>query len=225
MAGVALAVMCLIGVAIYSLSQLKETVWTSSLQELSVQAVESRALPDFQFKDGDQTLKPADFHGHWTLLSFWAHWCGPCLEEMPALNQLGEQWQSTALQVLTVNVDDPTSESFESARQFLTDNEITLPTFYDRQKVLKNAFGVEELPQHFLINPQGQVVWRAVGAFKWNDPKARDQLVLVMGDEAFSDGDGIDGFEDTTDGPPPSPTEPQGSSPKSAPQSVGGTGE
>jgi hypothetical protein len=43
---------------------------------------------------------------------------------------------------------------------------------------------VSDLPQHFLISPDKKIVWQAKGAFKWNDSKARDQLMKLMEDES-----------------------------------------
>ncbi len=185
MAGMAIAAIILIGVVIYSLSQLNTTVWTSSLKDLSVKPNLQQNLPHFEYSDEskERILKPESFAGHWTLLTFWAYWCGPCLEEMPALNQLGQQYQGSEFEILTVNVDDPKSENFEAARRFLSEQDIVLASVFDRKGELKKAFAVEDLPQHFLINPKMQIVWKAKGAFKWNEPKARDQLIRAMTEE------------------------------------------
>lgn len=199
MAGIAIAVILLIIVAIYSLSQLKQTVWTRTLGPVALDAKEKREAPDFDFKSDTQTLKKSDFLQHWTLLSFWAHWCAPCLEELPTLNQLGEQWQNASLQIMTVNIDDPKTESFESARRFLTENEVTLPTLFDRDGVIQKAFNVKDVPQHFLINPEGQIVWQAVGGFQWNDAHAREELMRVMGDDFYTEGSDPEEFEESTD--------------------------
>jgi thiol-disulfide isomerase/thioredoxin len=205
MAGMAIAAILLMIVVIYSLSQLKQTVWTRTLGQVALDAKEKRPAPEFNFKDGEQSLQSADLLGHWTLLSFWAHWCAPCLEELPTLNQLGDQWQNASLQIITVNIDDPKTESFESARRFLTDNEVTLPTLFDRDAFIQKAFAVKDVPQHFLINPEGQIVWQAVGALQWNDARAREELMRVMGDDVYTEGSDPDGYEEPMDSMSPEP--------------------
>jgi thiol-disulfide isomerase/thioredoxin len=184
MAGMAVAAMILIGIAIYSLSQLSTSTWTSSLQDLTLNPTLRQDLPHFEYSSEGKSLNSQNFEGKWTLLTFWAYWCGPCLEEMPALNQLVQQWQGPDFDVVTINVDKPGTEEYESARKFLTDNSIVLATLFDKNEDLKKAFKVNGLPQHFLINPDKKIVWQATGAFKWNEPKARDQLMKLMEDES-----------------------------------------
>lgn len=183
MTGMAFVILALIGLAIYSFSQIKQTPWTSSLSDPVITSTLRQELPHFEYFNEGKTLKAQNFEGKWTLLSFWAHWCGPCLEEMPALDQLSQGWQGPEFEVITVNVDDPNSEDFEAARKFLVDNEIAIPTLFDKSGDLKKAFDVHDLPTHFLISPEKQIVWKARGAFKWNGNKAHDQLMKIMEDE------------------------------------------
>jgi thiol-disulfide isomerase/thioredoxin len=184
MAGMAVAAIALIATAIYSLNQLNSPAWTSSLKDLALNPTLRQELPQFEYSSEGKSLKAQNFEGKWTLLTFWAYWCGPCLEEMPALNQLGQQWQGPDFEILTVNVDKPGTEEFEAGRKFLTENSVVLPTLFDKTGELKKAFNVTDLPQHFLISPDKKIVWQAKGAFKWNDAKARDQLMKLMEDES-----------------------------------------
>ncbi len=196
--------MVLIGIAIYSLSQLNSTVKSTTLRDLALNPTLRQDLPHFEYPDQGKVLTPESFAGHWTLLTFWAHWCAPCLEEMPALNSLGQQWQGKNFEILTVNVDDPKTENAEAARAFLSEQEIALPTVFDSAGILKRAFAVDELPRHFLISPKKKIVWEARGAFRWNDTSARDRLMAVMADEAFPENAGeSESGEGSTGAPSP----------------------
>lgn len=188
MAGVAVAAIVLIGVVIYSLSQISGTAMdTPQLPVPTITATLRQDLPHFEYSNEGKSLKAQNFEGKWTLLTFWADWCAPCLDEMPALNQLAQQWQGPEFEVLTINVDDPHSENFEAAKKFLSDQGIVLPTLFDRDGDLKKAFGVTDLPRHFLINPQQKIVWQERGAFQWTNPKVRDQLMKVIEDSTEDD--------------------------------------
>lgn len=184
MAAMAVLVILLIGVAIYSLSQMKPETWTSSLKEPDIQPTLRQNLPNFEYSNEGQQLKTDDFKEKWTLLSFWANWCEPCREELPLLNQLSQQWQGPEFDVVTVNIDEPRSESLEAARKFLSEGELQFRTLFDTNGVLKRAFSVTDLSQHFLISPEGKIVWQAKGAFQWTSPKAIDQLMKIMEDSA-----------------------------------------
>jgi thiol-disulfide isomerase/thioredoxin len=180
MAGVAVAVIILLGGAIYSLSRFESTRAVVTLKDPGLQISNRRNLPQFEYTADEKTLSPQTLVGKWTLISFWAAWCQPCLDELPSLNQLGQNWQGPEFQVITINTDEPGSENFEVARDFITANEIELPTYFDKDGKLKKAFEVEAVPRHFLVNPKGEIVWEGQGAFTWNDEKTRGQLLKVM---------------------------------------------
>ncbi len=176
----ALAIAGLIGLAIFSLSKLSTSAWNSSLKDPEIQDTLKQAVPQFQHEELGRALTPNGAEGKWSLLTFWSITCAPCIEELPALNALASSWQGPPFQILTVNVDGDNAENLENARLILQEDQITLPTFFDKGQQLKNAFQVNEYPRHFLISPTKQIVWQAVGAFKWNDTKARDQLLKLM---------------------------------------------
>jgi thiol-disulfide isomerase/thioredoxin len=179
MAFVAVAIIALLSLAIYSLSRLQTKPWASSLSALEIQSTFRKDLPQFELKDGEKVINPQHFLGHWTLLTFWSYSCPPCLQEMPSLNALALGWQGEELEVLTVNVDPKDSENFTLAKKWLLEEEIELPTVFDRDQVLNKAFAVTEYPRHFLIDREGKIVWEASGAYAWNEPMALGQLLKL----------------------------------------------
>ena len=171
--------------AIYSLSHLTSAPWTRSLEAPNLSAGtltnEPGKLPDFNFRDeSGKVLSPDRFEGRWTLLTFWSYGCTPCMLELPGMNQFVLNWQGPEFDVLTVNTDEEQTENLEQAHQFLLDQEITLPTVFDSKGVIRKAFDVTEYPRHYVINPEGRILWAASGAFNWNDPSARDQILRLM---------------------------------------------
>lgn len=178
MAGAAVAILLLLGVAIYSLSRLSTSPWASHLSPPNLQLSSRQELPHFEYADGEKSLSAQNFEGHWTLLTFWSIACTPCLAEMPALNQLAQGWQGPQFEVVTVNIDE--GDNLEQAKRYLSETEIVLPTFFDKQGTLKSAFGVHEYPRHFLIGPDTKIAWSATGAFAWNENSARDRLLKLM---------------------------------------------
>jgi cytochrome oxidase Cu insertion factor (SCO1/SenC/PrrC family) len=179
MAGVAVAIILLLAVAIYSLSRLSTNPWASRLMTPHLQSSSRQDLPHFEYKIGGKELTSQNLEGHWTLISFWSYTCEPCLVELPGLNQLFQNWQGQPFEALTINVDQSTDDK-EQARKYLVDNEITLPTIYDRDQKIKNIFQVDQYPRHFLVTPDLKIVWSATGAFSWNESKVRDQLSKLM---------------------------------------------
>ena len=181
MAGMAIAMLTLLFGAIYSLSHLTSTPWTRALTPPQIAPESPHQIPKFSFKDeSGQVVDPARLEGHWTLLTFWSYGCAPCMLELPGLNAFLLNWQGPEFDVLTVNTDEERSDNLEQARAFLLEQQITLPTVFDLRGVVRKAFDVTEYPRHFMINPEGQIVWAASGAFNWNDPSTKDQILKLM---------------------------------------------
>lgn len=174
------AIAALIGVAIFSLSRLNAPGMGGALKDPVITDTHRQTLPQFQHEDLNKALNTLSGDGKWTLLTFWSVTCPPCLEELPSLNALAQSWQGPAFQIVTVNFDTDVAEDLETAKRLMQENEIVLPTVYDKNKELRTAFQVNEYPKHFLISPTKEVVWQQIGAFNWNSNKTRDQLAKLM---------------------------------------------
>lgn len=183
MAVVAIFLIVLFGVAIFSLSRTTSAPWAQPLKIPEIHSTSSTPLPQFEFSNDKTSVNPESFKGHWTLLNFWSISCPSCLLELPAMNEMALNWPSGELQILTVSSDLATEE-LEMGRRFLEENQIVLPTIFDRDGKIKAAFNVTDLPRHFLVDAKGMIVWEAVGAFRWNDSSVRDQLTKLMAQQA-----------------------------------------
>ena len=110
-----------------------------------------------------------------TLMSFWAHWCQPCLSEMPDMVQLSKGLEDFA--ILFINADDKESDSLQQAKSFSKPLESENVIFEWRDgKQLMSQIGLLALPAHFLLNSEGQVLWHAVGGIHWLDSEVKDQI-------------------------------------------------
>lgn len=179
MAVVAVVLILLFSLAIYSLSKTTSQPWVQPLKAPQIQSTLHLQLPQFEFSIGKTSFKPENFKGHWTLLSFWSVTSPLCIAELPALDRLQQNWQGPDFQIITVNADH-NIEDLESSKHFLEENQISLQTVFDKESRLKNAFNVSEFPKHFLIDPDATIVWEAHGAYRWNDGTTRDQLLRLM---------------------------------------------
>ena len=181
MAGMAIAMLTLLIGAIYSLSHLTTAPWARPLEAPQISPEPPHQVPTFAFKDETgHLIDPSRLEGHWTLMTFWSYGCPPCMLELPGLNTFLLSWQGPQFEVLTVNTDEDRSDNLEQARAFLLEQQITLPTIFDTQGVVRKAFDVTEYPRHFMINPEGQITWAASGAFNWNDASTKDQILKMM---------------------------------------------
>ncbi len=108
------------------------------------------------------------FQGKTLIINFWATWCAPCREEMPALQTLSDQLDPQHYQVIGVTVDEQT----EQAVQFLEQHGISFRQFQDPQMAATlGAFKVQAFPETMVLGPDGQLQRRILGARDWDDPK------------------------------------------------------
>jgi len=106
------------------------------------------ALKDFQHK----TVRLAQYRGKVVLLNFWASWCAPCQEEMPAF----ARWQSEfhgRLQVLGVNMDDDLSKAKAAAGKL----KVNYPLLVGSAHIGGMYGGIYGLPVSFVIDARGIV--------------------------------------------------------------------
>jgi thiol-disulfide isomerase/thioredoxin len=108
--------------------------------------------------DGE-SVSLSDYRGQWVLLNFWATWCGPCVEEMPYLNQLAAERD---LAVLGVNFKEDTAP----VAQFVAEKGIDFPILLQPDDITLLFYGVRGLPRTFLIAPDGTVAHTAIGALR-----------------------------------------------------------
>ena len=101
--------------------------------------------------------------GKVVVINFWATWCAPCLEELPALQTYADLTHGSEVVVLTVNVKDPLSR----IQAFVARHGYTLPVVSDRQGTWAKQWGVKVFPTTVLVSPQGQPQWVIEGPLDW----------------------------------------------------------
>ena len=113
-------------------------------------------LKDLQGRD----VKLSDLRGKVVLVNFWATWCKPCKEEMPAMQASYDKLGNKGFVVLAVNELEDTSRVAEHIRTHGHTFEVVM----DHNNQVANRYGVVGLPASFLIDPQGIVRERISGS-------------------------------------------------------------
>jgi thiol-disulfide isomerase/thioredoxin len=129
--------------------------------------------PDFFLPDPagkKTTLK--DFRGKLVLLNFWATWCVPCREEMPAMERLFQQYKGKGFTIVAVDVKDGRKD----ALAFLKELKITYPVMLDPDGEVGLLYGAWGLPTTYLIGPKGEGLARIWGPAVWDSAGAK-QLI------------------------------------------------
>lgn len=107
----------------------------------------------------------ASYRGKVVLINFWATWCEPCRDEMPAMQQLKRKLAGRPFEVLAVNLAESESKISDFLRRFPLDFTIML----DRNSEARRDWKVKVLPTSFVVAPDGSIRYSVVGEMNWAD--------------------------------------------------------
>jgi len=135
--------------------------------------LERPLAPDFTLKDplgGSHRL--SGYRGKPVIVNFWATWCPPCRAEMPSMQRAWEAVKGEEILILAVNV----GEGVGAIDEFAANQPVGFPLLMDPDAALMRTWPLKGLPTTFVVDPQGRLVYRAVGEREWDDPKILDSV-------------------------------------------------
>ncbi len=106
---------------------------------------------------------PVDIHDeqHIYVVEFWATWCGPCRDVFPHLSSLQDQYGSQ-LVILAVAMEElSVLQPFVTSQG--TNMDYTIANDYSGQTF--DDYGVEWIPQAFVVGPHGTILWQGHSAY------------------------------------------------------------
>ena len=117
--------------------------------------------PDFTVTDIDgKKITLSDYRGKVVLLDFWATWCTPCRAEIPHFVEMQEKYGPQGFQVIGISMDDDAKPVREFYQQF----KINYPVAIGDDKLAERFGGVLGLPVNFIIDREGRIHSRYLGA-------------------------------------------------------------
>jgi thiol-disulfide isomerase/thioredoxin len=138
---------------------------------------EPMAAADFELVDlAGRTMRLRDLRGRVVLVNFWATWCAPCREEMPALGTLADELGPRGLTVIGVNY----KEAKPGIEAFLKERKLAIPILLDKDGKVAERYQVYALPATFVVNRRGMLVGTVLGSRDWVGPDARDYLGRLL---------------------------------------------
>jgi cytochrome c biogenesis protein CcmG, thiol:disulfide interchange protein DsbE len=120
------------------------------------------------------SIGPAAYRGKVVVVNFWAAWCAPCRREQPGLEALWRKLSPSG-KVAFIGVDYEDSAS--AGRRYLSQFGVTYPSVSDPDGALGRRFNVPYLPATILVDADGQLHYRLVGA---QDPAFVEGLLQTI---------------------------------------------
>jgi len=92
------------------------------------------------------------------IIDFWATWCKPCVRELSAIADVYDDWvKETGVKLYAVSCDD--ARSVSQVKPYVDGKGWIYTILLDQNSDLKRAMGVGPIPQTFVLNGKGEIVW------------------------------------------------------------------
>jgi peroxiredoxin len=126
--------------------------------------------PDFTLLDLEgNTVTLSSLKGNVVVINFWATWCPPCKAEIPDFIEVYDSYNGKGVEFLGIS-----SEDITLLAGFAEDYGINYPVLIDETGVVFKAYGVQAIPQTFIVNQEGEVVFEQVGMM------SKSQLIAAI---------------------------------------------
>jgi cytochrome c biogenesis protein CcmG/thiol:disulfide interchange protein DsbE len=146
-----------------------------------VQRVEVGArAPDFRAVDlatGDSVSLREHYRGAVTLVNVWATWCVPCRVEMPAMEKVYQAMAPRGFKIAAVSIDEGSPEDVQAFGRELG---LSFDILQDRSTKVQQIYQTTGVPESFLLNRQGVIVKRVIGAQDWSSAVNRALIERLL---------------------------------------------
>jgi len=111
------------------------------------------------------------------LLSFWATWCKPCLEEMAEYNKIYDQYRDKSFILLAISTD--TEKSIAKVKPYIKSKGYEFMVLLDTNNEVARKYYAQQMPYTILIDKNGNIVYSHLGYMKGDEQKV-EKLISEM---------------------------------------------
>ena len=137
--------------------------------------------PDYKVLNpatGDSVALRSDYAGHVTLVNLWATWCGPCRKEMPSMERLYQSYRARGFRIAAVSIDEGDDTAVTAFGKELG---LTFDLLHDRSGRIQQVYQTLGVPQSWLLDARGRIVYVSIGGELWDSPDHRARIEALLG--------------------------------------------
>jgi peroxiredoxin len=133
-------------------------------------------MPKAALKDlAGKPIAASALAGKVVIVDFWASWCAPCKQELPALEKLYQKYKDKGLMVIGVSVDS----ELDKAKALAKSLKLSFPSAHDAEHTLAEQFDPPRMPSSYVIDQKGIVRFVHEG-FRAGDEAAIEREVRKL---------------------------------------------
>ncbi len=131
---------------------------------------------DFRLPDLDGELfSLSQYRGKTVIINFWATWCPPCREELPAMNRAWKKVKDDNIVMLAINVGEDEDTIFSFMGGYPIDFQVLL----DQTGEVTRQWPLKGLPTTYVVDTQGRLYYRAIGGREWDSDALLDLVRAI----------------------------------------------
>lgn len=144
-----------------------------------LKSLEINGLPYTSFENikdiWGKSINTEAFRKNIVIVTFWASWCAPCVEEFPSFVQLLQKKDNII--ILAISLDEAESEALNFLKSMKIDGSNQRFLFsFDANKKISSDFGVIRLPESFIFSTSGKLEKKIIGATDWSTSSSLNYL-------------------------------------------------
>lgn len=163
-----------------------KTFFISKLQEApttfrTLEAMETAGAPNFTVRDlKGSTFELKNLQGKVVILNFWASWCAPCIEEVPSLIKLVNEFKGE-VELIAVSGDSSREDIEVFLKSFPDLQGAHIRVVWDEDRSLMKQFQVSRLPESLVLNKEQKLVKKLVGSIDWYNKDSISYIKSLLG--------------------------------------------
>ena len=143
---------------------------------------QDKALPDVNVKTLEgKTVNMQEFgkSGKITVISFWATWCAPCKKELDAIADVYSDWQDNYdMELVAVSID--TRRAAATIPALVASKGWEYTVLSGNPTALQTAFNFQTIPQTFLVNQEGKIIYHHNGYVPGDEYELEDKIKALV---------------------------------------------
>ena len=112
------------------------------------------------------------------LISFWATWCKPCIEEMSELNKIYEELKDKGFNLLAISTDN--EKTIAKVKPFIKSRGYNFTVLLDKNSEVARKYYAQQIPYSVLLDKDGKIVQSHLGYMKGDEKKLRNKIISIL---------------------------------------------